>query len=69
MEEENKVINENEEITITENTDNNEIKITEVSDKYYLTEKVARYVLCTGTKTFKTPIKTDLDMTSNVKCI
>ena len=43
-------------------SDNNEIKITEVSDKYYLTEKVARYVLCTGTKTFKTPIKTDLDI-------
>ena len=36
-------------------SDNNEIKITEVSDKYYLTEKVARYVLCTGTKTFRTP--------------
>ena len=43
-------------------SDNNEIKITEVSDKYYLTEKVARYVLCTGTKTFRTPIKTDLDI-------
>lgn len=40
----------------------NEIRITEVKDKYYLTEKVAKYVLCSGTKTFKTPIKTDLDI-------
>ena len=36
--------------------------ITEVEDKFYLSEKVAKYVLCTGTKTFKTPIKTDLDI-------
>ena len=43
-------------------SDDNEIRITEVKDKYYLTEKVARYVLCSGTKTFKTPIKTDLDI-------
>ena len=34
----------------------------EVEDKYYLSEKVAKYVLCPGTKTFKTPIKTDLDI-------
>ncbi len=34
----------------------------QVEDKYYLSEKVAKYVLCTGTKTFKTPIKTDLDI-------
>lgn len=36
--------------------------ITEVDEKYYLSEKVAKYVLCSGTKTFKTPIKTDLDI-------
>jgi DNA (cytosine-5)-methyltransferase 1 len=36
--------------------------ITEVEDKFYLSEKVAKYVLCSGTKTFKTPIKTDLDI-------
>lgn len=36
--------------------------IKEVEDKYYLSEKVAKYVLCSGTKTFKTPIKTDLDI-------
>lgn len=36
--------------------------ITDIDDKYYLSEKVAKYVLCTGTKTFKTPIKTDLDI-------
>lgn len=33
-----------------------------IEDKYYLSEKVAKYVLCSGTKTFKTPIKTDLDI-------
>lgn len=36
--------------------------INEIEDKYYLSEKVAKYVLCAGTKTFKTPIKTDLDI-------
>ena len=36
--------------------------IYEVEDKYYLSEKVGKYVLCSGTKTFKTPIKTDLDI-------
>lgn len=36
--------------------------ITEIDDKYYISEKVAKYVLCPGTKTFKTPIKTDLDI-------
>ena len=36
--------------------------ITDVEDKYYLSEMVAKYVLCSGTKTFKTPIKTDLDI-------
>jgi DNA (cytosine-5)-methyltransferase 1 len=37
-------------------------KVKEVEDKYYLSEKVSKYVLCSGTKTFKTPIKTDLDI-------
>lgn len=36
--------------------------VKEVEDKYYLSEKVAKYVLCSGTKSFKTPIKTDLDV-------
>lgn len=33
-----------------------------VDDKYYLSEKVAKYVLAGGTKTFKTSTKTDLDI-------
>lgn len=37
-------------------------KVKDVDDKYYLSEKVAKYVLCPGTKSFKTPIKTDLDI-------
>lgn len=36
--------------------------IKDVDDKYYLSEKVAKYVLSSGTKNFKTPIKTDLDI-------
>ncbi len=36
--------------------------IKEVEDRYYLSEKVAKYVMCPGTKTFRTPIKTDLDV-------
>ena len=36
--------------------------VNEVEDKYYLSEKVAKYVLSSGTKTFKTPVKTDLDV-------
>lgn len=36
--------------------------VSEIEDKYYLSEKVAKYVLCPGTKNFKTPIKTDLDI-------
>ena len=34
----------------------------EVEDKYYLSEKVAKYVLSSGTKSFKTQVKTDLDI-------
>lgn len=37
-------------------------EIKEIEDKYYLSEKVAKYVLSTGTKSFKTPVKTDLDI-------
>lgn len=36
--------------------------IKEVEDKYYLSEKVAKYVLAGGTKSFKTSTKTDLDI-------
>ena len=34
----------------------------DIEDKYYLSEKVAAYVLAGGTKTFKTSTKTDLDI-------
>lgn len=37
-------------------------KVNEVEDKYYLSEKVAKYVLSEGTKTFKTSTKTDLEI-------
>ena len=37
-------------------------KVKDVEDKYYLSEKVAKYVLAGGTKTFKTSTKTDLDI-------
>ena len=52
---------------LLENLDNERFNdfvfpIHEVEDKYYLSEKVGKYVLCSGTKTFKTPIKTDLDI-------
>ena len=36
--------------------------VKEVEEKYYLSEKVAKYVLCSGTKNFKTRIETDLDV-------
>lgn len=36
--------------------------VREVDDKYYLSEKVSKYVLSYGTKSFRTPIKTDLDI-------
>lgn len=36
--------------------------VREVDDKYYLSEKVSKYVLSSGTKSFRTPIKTDLDI-------
>ena len=37
-------------------------QLSDVEDKYYLSEKVAKYVLAGGTKTFKTSTKTDLDV-------
>lgn len=36
--------------------------VNEIEDKYYLSEKVAQYVLAGGTKTFKTSTKTDLEI-------
>lgn len=36
--------------------------VKEVADKYYLSEKVAKYVLAVGTKNFRTPVKTDLEV-------
>ena len=36
--------------------------VKEVDDKYYLSAKVAKYVLAGGTKRFKTSTKTDLDI-------
>lgn len=35
-------------------------EVKDVEEKYYLSDKVARYVLTPGTKNFKTTIKTDL---------
>ena len=37
-------------------------KCSDIEDKHYLSEKVARYVLAGGTKNFKTSDKTDLDV-------
>lgn len=36
--------------------------VKDVEEKYYLSEKVAKYVLAGGTKNFKTSTKTDLDV-------
>lgn len=35
-------------------------EVKDVEEKYYLSEKVAKYVLAQGTKNFKVPVKTDL---------
>lgn len=37
-------------------------EVKDVEEKYYLSEKVAKYVLSSGTKNFKTSTKTDLDV-------
>ncbi len=46
------------------NTDFNEFifDVSEVEEKYYLSDKVKKYVLTSGTKTFKTSTKTDLEI-------
>jgi hypothetical protein len=36
--------------------------VNEVEEKYYLSDKVRDYVLSSGTKTFKTSTKTDLEV-------
>ncbi len=36
--------------------------VNDVEEKYYLSEKVRKYVLCPGTKSYKTKIQTDLDV-------
>ena len=36
--------------------------VRDVEEKYYLSDKVAKYVLCSGTKNFKTRIETDLEI-------
>lgn len=36
--------------------------VNDVEEKYYLSEKVKKYVLCPGTKNFRTRIETDLDV-------
>lgn len=38
------------------------LSVREIEDKYYLSEKVAKYVLAGGTKNFRTSTKTDLDI-------
>lgn len=36
--------------------------VNEVEEKYYLSEKITKYVLSTGTKNFKTTVQTDLEI-------
>lgn len=36
--------------------------VKEVEEKYYLSEKVKKYVLSTGTKNFNSPVRTDLEI-------
>lgn len=40
----------------------------EIDDKYYLSEKVASYVMSSGTKTFKTQVETDCDVARTLLC-
>ena len=44
------------------NYDEHLFKVNHVDSKYYLSDKVEKYVLATGTKTFKTKSKTDLEI-------
>lgn len=48
----------------TENAEFNEVifDVNEVEEKYYLSDKIKKYVLTEGTKNFKTSIKTDLEV-------
>lgn len=52
---------------VFENQENKEFdefifNVNQVEEKYYLSEKTSKYVLCEGTKNFKTTIKTDLEI-------
>lgn len=52
---------------VFENKENQEFdefifNVNQVEEKYYLSEKTSKYVLCEGTKNFKTTIKTDLEI-------
>lgn len=40
----------------------------EVEDKYYLSEKVAAYVMSSGTKTFRTQVETDCEVARTLLC-
>lgn len=47
---------------IEEDFDEFVFDVKDVEEKYYLSDKVAKYVLASGTKNFKTSTKTDLDI-------
>lgn len=51
-----------EEETFEEEFDEFIFDVKDVEEKYYLSEKVAKYVLAGGTKNFRTSTKTDLDV-------
>lgn len=48
--------------SIAEDYDDFVFDVRNVEEKYYLSEKVAKYVLAGGTKSFRTSTKTDLDI-------
>ena len=43
-------------------------KCNEVDDRFYLSEKVAKYVLSSGTKSFKTQVETDCEIARTLLC-
>lgn len=47
---------------LAEDYDDFVFDVKDVEEKYYLSDKVAKYVLAGGTKTFRTSTKTDLDV-------
>lgn len=51
-----------EEEALVEDYDDFVFDVRDVEEKYYLSEKVAKYVLAGGTKSFRTSTKTDLDV-------